>query len=75
MEVLFCYILRCSWRNAKQRPCGRWKDNIKMLLIGMRWEGVDGINLAQGRDESEGGGAVMNTVTNLSVPYNLEFLD
>jgi hypothetical protein len=46
-----------------------------MLLIDMRWEGVEGSNLAQGRDESGGGGAVMNTVTNLSVPYNLEFLD
>lgn len=40
---------------CEKRPRGRWKVNIKVLLIDMRWVGVDGINLAQGRDESGGG--------------------
>jgi hypothetical protein len=32
------------------RPKGRWEDNIKIYLKGMEWEGVNWINVAQGRD-------------------------
>jgi hypothetical protein len=31
-------------------PRGRWEDNIEMRLEGIRWEGVDMINLAHCRD-------------------------
>jgi hypothetical protein len=41
MEVLFCYILHSSWMNMKQKPSGRWEDNIKMYLAEISWEGVN----------------------------------
>jgi len=48
------------------------EDNIKMYLAEITWEGVDLIWFSAGTNG--GGGAVMNTVTNLSVACNLEFL-
>jgi hypothetical protein len=33
-----------------RRPRRRWKDNIKMSLMEIRFWGVDWIHLAQGRD-------------------------
>jgi hypothetical protein len=42
-------------------------DNIKMDLREIGWDGVDWIDLAQGRDHWR---ALMNTVMNLRVPLN-----
>jgi hypothetical protein len=52
-----------------RRPLGRPKrrgvKNIKMDLREMGWDGMDGIHLAQDRDQWR---ALMNTVMNLQVP-------
>jgi hypothetical protein len=47
-----------------KRPVGR-KDNIKMDLREISWEGVDWMHLAQ---DTEQWRAVVNTVKNLWVP-------
>jgi hypothetical protein len=40
-------------------------DNIKMVLRQVGWDGMDGINLAQDRDQWR---ALVNTVMNLRIP-------
>jgi hypothetical protein len=47
------------------RPRRRWADNIKIDLREIGWGGMDGINLAQDRDQWR---ALSNTVMNLRVP-------
>jgi hypothetical protein len=47
------------------RPRRRWVDNIKMDFTEIGWDGVDWIELAQGRDQWR---ALVNTVMNLWVP-------
>jgi hypothetical protein len=47
------------------RPRRRWDDNIKMDLRELRLEGVDWIDLAQGRDRWL---ALVNTVRNVGIP-------
>jgi hypothetical protein len=42
-----------------------WRDNIKMDVREIGWEGVNWINLAQDRDQWR---AVMNTALKLRVP-------
>jgi hypothetical protein len=58
-----------------ERPLGRqkrrWMDNIKIDLSEIEWDGMDWIVLAQGRDQWR---ALVNTVMNLRVPQNAEFL-
>jgi hypothetical protein len=50
----------------------RWVDNIKMDLREIGWDGVDGIDMPQDREQWK---ALVNTVLNLRVPYNAgEFL-
>jgi hypothetical protein len=52
-----------------KRPLGRlrrrWLENIRMGLRGIGWDGVDWIDMAQGRDQWR---ALVNTVVNLRVP-------
>jgi hypothetical protein len=52
-----------------KRPLGghrrRWEDNIKMDLREIGWGSVDGIELAQDRDQLR---ALVNTAMNLRVP-------
>jgi hypothetical protein len=48
-----------------RRPRRRWVDNIKMDLREIGWDGVDGTDLAQDRDQWR---ALVNTVLNLRVP-------
>jgi hypothetical protein len=43
----------------------RWEDNIRMDLMEIGWEGVDGLYVAQGMN---GWRAVVNTVMNPGVP-------
>jgi hypothetical protein len=47
------------------RPRRRWVDNIKMDLRETGWDGMDWIDLAQGRDEWR---ALVNVLMNLRVP-------
>jgi hypothetical protein len=47
------------------RPKRRREDNIRMDLREIGWGGMDGIDLAQDRDQWR---ALVNTVTNLRVP-------
>jgi hypothetical protein len=55
----------------RRRPLGiprhRWVDNIKMDLREIRWDGMDWINLGQGRDHWR---ALENMVMNLRVSKN-----
>ena len=50
------------------RPTRRWEDNIKMDVQKVGYEGVDWIELGQDRDRWR---ALVNTVMNLRVPYNV----
>jgi hypothetical protein len=56
-------------RPEGKRPFGipsyRWKDNIRIDLQQVGWEGVDWIDLAKGRDRWR---ALVNAVMNLRVP-------
>jgi hypothetical protein len=47
------------------RPRCRWVHNIKMDLREIGWSGMDGIDLAQDRNQSR---ALVNTAMNLRVP-------
>jgi hypothetical protein len=49
------------------RPRRRWAENNKMDLREIGWNGVDGIDRAQDRDQWR---ALVNTVLNLQVPRN-----
>jgi hypothetical protein len=50
------------------RPRRRWKDNIKMDLREVGWDGMDWIDLVQDRDQRR---ALVNMVMNLRVPPNI----
>jgi hypothetical protein len=47
------------------RPRRRWVDNIKIDLTEIRWDAMDWINLAEGRDQWK---TLVNTVMKLRVP-------
>jgi len=47
------------------RPSRRWEDNIRMDFREAEWEGVDWMQLTQGRDQWR---AVVNKVMNIRVP-------
>jgi hypothetical protein len=47
------------------RPRRRWTDNIKINLGEIGWGGMDGIDLAEDRDQWR---ALVNMVMNLWVP-------
>jgi hypothetical protein len=47
------------------RPRRRWVDNIKIDLREIGWDGMDGIDLAQDRNQWW---ALLNTVMNFRVP-------
>jgi hypothetical protein len=50
------------------RPRCRLVDNFKMDIKEIKWDGVDWIDLAEDRDQWR---ALVNTVTNIRVPYNI----
>jgi hypothetical protein len=52
-------------KSPLERPRHRWVDDIKMDLREIAWDGMDWIELAQGRDQWR---ALVNTVMNLRVP-------
>jgi hypothetical protein len=50
---------------VEKRLLGRQKDNIRMDLKGIGWDGVNWIRLAQDRDQWRG---LVNVVMNLRLP-------
>jgi hypothetical protein len=46
------------------KPKHRWVNNVKIDLAGIRWGGMDWIDLAQDRDQSR---ALVNTLMNLRI--------
>jgi transposase len=52
-----------------ERPRRRWEDNIKVGLRDIVSDGMDWIDLPQDRDQWR---ALVNTVTKLRVPQNVE---
>jgi hypothetical protein len=52
-------------RRPLERLRRRWVDNIKMVLRGRGWDGIDWIDLAQDRDQWR---ALVRAVMNLRVP-------
>jgi len=53
-----------------RRPRHIWEDNTKMNIQEVGWEGVDLINLAQGKVRWR---AVLNAVMKFRFPYNSGF--
>jgi hypothetical protein len=57
------------WGTPEERPLGRprrrWVDNIKIDLREIGWDGVDWVDLAQGREQWR---ALVNTMMSLLVP-------
>jgi hypothetical protein len=51
-------------KEATRNTKSRWVDNIRMDLVGVGWDDVDCIGLAQDRDRWK---ALMNSVLNLRV--------
>jgi hypothetical protein len=51
-----------------ERSRCRWVDNIKMVLRGIVWDGVDWMNLVQDRDHQR---SLVKTVMNLRFPSNI----
>jgi hypothetical protein len=69
------YMQNLVGKSERKRRLGRarrrWKDNIRMVLREIGWEGVDWIHLAQDTDQWR---AVMKTIMNLRVPERGENL-
>jgi hypothetical protein len=56
-------------RGRLGRPKLRWKDNIKMNVKGIEWEGMDGSHMAQNRGESR---AVLKMAMKLGGFYKVQ---
>jgi hypothetical protein len=56
------FVVKPEGKRPLGRPRLRWKDNIKMDLQEVGWEGMDWIELAEDRDRWR---AVVNAVMNL----------
>jgi hypothetical protein len=50
-----------EWEGLLGRSRYSWEDNIRMHLKELRWEDVDGIYMAQGRNQRR---TLVNTVMN-----------
>jgi len=59
------FIGKPEGKRLHGRPRHRWKDNIRMDLKEIGWEGVNWMNLDQYRDQRH---ALENMVMNLWVP-------
>jgi hypothetical protein len=62
MDVIL--VGRLKGKKPLGRPWHRWKDNIRMALREMRWEGVDWMHVAKDKDQWW----AVNTVMNLKFP-------
>jgi hypothetical protein len=56
------FVMKPEGERPLGRPSLRWKDNIKMDLQEVGWEGMDWIDLAEDRDRWR---ALVNAVMNL----------
>jgi hypothetical protein len=54
-------VEKSGGKRSLGRPRRRWVDNIKISLRGIKWGGMDWIDLAQDRDQWK---ALVNTVMN-----------
>jgi hypothetical protein len=52
-------------RTPLGKPRRRWEDNIKIDIQGVRWGGIDWIDLTQERERWR---FLLNTVINLRLP-------
>jgi hypothetical protein len=59
------FIGKPEGKRPLRRPRHRLKDNIRIDLREIEWEGADRIHLAQDRNQWQ---ALVNTVINLQVP-------
>jgi hypothetical protein len=57
-----------EWKRPLVRSRRRWEDNIRIDLREVGWESVVWFHLAQERDQWL---YLVNTVTNLRVPYKV----
>jgi len=65
-RIAFRILVRNHERkSALERPRHRWKDDIKMDLIEVDWDGVNWIYMAHDRDEL---GAAGSTIMTSRVP-------
>jgi hypothetical protein len=64
VAVTSVLVGRPDGKRPLERRKHRWEDNIKMDLQQMRMEGMDWIDLAEGRDRWW---ALLNALTNFSV--------
>ena len=64
-----CMVLVGKPKRKKQlrRPRRKWEDNIEIYLQEVGVEGLNWIDLAQGRDRWR---YLVNTLLNLRAPYN-----
>jgi hypothetical protein len=68
VEAKFAYRILMEKPERKRpvgRPRRRWVDNNKIDLRETGWDGINGIDLTQDRDQWR---ALVNTVMNLRVP-------
>jgi hypothetical protein len=64
-NAYYSFVGKSEGKRPLGRPRSRCKDNIRMNLREMGWEGLHCMHLAQDRDQWR---AVVNTVMNLRVP-------
>jgi hypothetical protein len=57
-------VAKLEGKRPHGRPRRSLKDNVRMYLKEIGWEGVDWLHLAQNRDQWR---ALMNTIMNLRV--------
>jgi hypothetical protein len=59
------FVRKPEGKRPLGRPIRRWVDNTEMKLRGIKWGGMDWIDVAQYRDQWR---ALVNTVINRFVP-------
>jgi hypothetical protein len=64
MNTYIIWMGKAEGKIPLRRPRRRWVDNIKIDLREIGWDGMDWIDLAQGRDQWR---ALVNKVMNLRV--------